>query len=95
MVRWMSNYLIFAILIKRLPWTLSRFAGYLFVWKWGILLMPADAAFKTMFTDDKLIAVFLAHFGYYCENPSKACLLTAMLVHEHYLHGGYYPIGGS
>jgi all-trans-retinol 13,14-reductase len=47
-------------------------------------------------TDDpRLRAVFAAQWGYYGVPPSRSCFAMQALVVKHFLHGGYYPKGGS
>lgn len=47
-------------------------------------------------TDDpKLRAVFAAQWGYYGSPPSRSSFAMQALVVKHFMHGGYYPVGGS
>ena len=47
-------------------------------------------------TDDpRLRAVFAAQWGYYGSPPSRSSFAMQALVVKHFLHGGYYPVGGS
>ncbi|MEM1203838.1 MAG: NAD(P)/FAD-dependent oxidoreductase, partial [Acidobacteriota bacterium] len=47
-------------------------------------------------TDDpRLRAVLTAQWGYYGVSPSRASFAVQALVAKHYLHGGFYPVGGS
>ncbi len=43
----------------------------------------------------KLQAIFAAQWGYYGVPPSRASFAMQALVVKHFLHGGYYPKGGS
>jgi all-trans-retinol 13,14-reductase len=45
--------------------------------------------------DPKLRAVFAAQWGYYGAPPSRASFAMQALVTKHFMHGGYYPVGGS
>lgn len=48
------------------------------------------------FTDDpRLRTVLTAQWGYYGVPPSRAGFAVQALVTRHFLHGGYYPEGGS
>ncbi len=48
------------------------------------------------FTDDpRLRTVLSAQWGYYGVPPSRAAFAMQALVTRHYLHGGFYPEGGS
>ena len=47
-------------------------------------------------TDDpKLRSVFAAQWGYYGSPPSRSSFAIQALVVKHFLHGGFYPVGGS
>lgn len=47
-------------------------------------------------TDDpKLRMVLCAQWGYYGSPPSRASFAMQAMVTRHFMHGGYYPIGGS
>jgi len=47
-------------------------------------------------TDDPhLRMVFTAQWGYYGSPPSRASFAMQAMVTRHFLHGGYYPVGGS
>jgi all-trans-retinol 13,14-reductase len=46
-------------------------------------------------TDPKLRAVFTAQWGYYGSTPANSSFAIQALVVKHFLHGGYYPVGGS
>lgn len=47
-------------------------------------------------TDDpRLASVLTAQWGYYGAPPSRASFAMQALVTRHFLHGGYYPVGGS
>ena len=43
----------------------------------------------------KLRAVFAAQWGYYGSPPSRSSFAMQALVVRHFMHGGYYPVGGS
>ena len=43
----------------------------------------------------KLKTVLTAQFGYYGVTPSRGSFAMQALVAKHFLHGGYYPEGGS
>ncbi len=48
------------------------------------------------FTDDpRLATVLTAQWGYYGAAPRRASFAIQALVTKHFLHGGYYPVGGS
>ncbi|MEM6989254.1 MAG: FAD-dependent oxidoreductase, partial [Myxococcota bacterium] len=43
----------------------------------------------------KLRSVFTAQWGYYGSPPSRSSFAMQALVVKHFMHGGYYPTGGS
>lgn len=45
--------------------------------------------------DPRLQTVLTAQWGYYGATPSQASFAIQALVARHFLHGGYYPVGGS
>ena len=47
-------------------------------------------------TDDpKLQSIFAAQWGYYGSPPSRSSFAIQALVVKHFMHGGFYPVGGS
>lgn len=47
------------------------------------------------FKDHRLKAILASQWGDYGLTPSKAAFVIHAMVAQHYLNGGYYPIGGS
>ncbi|MEZ4449108.1 MAG: NAD(P)/FAD-dependent oxidoreductase [Nannocystaceae bacterium] len=45
--------------------------------------------------DERLKTVLLGQWGYHGSIPARASFAIQALVTKHFLHGGYYPIGGS
>jgi all-trans-retinol 13,14-reductase len=45
--------------------------------------------------DGRLRAVLAAQWGYYGTPPSRAAFAIQALITRHFLHGGYYPVGGA
>ena len=45
--------------------------------------------------NEKLRSLFVAQWGYYGSPPSRSSFAIQALVVRHFLHGGYYPVGGS
>jgi all-trans-retinol 13,14-reductase len=45
--------------------------------------------------NEQLRSVFTAQFGYYGYVPTRSSFAIQALVVKHFLHGGYYPVGGS
>ena len=43
----------------------------------------------------KLRALFTAQWGYYGSTPSRSSFAIQALVVKHFMHGGYYPVGGA
>ncbi len=46
-------------------------------------------------SNDRLKTVLAAQWGYHGAPPSRAAFAIQALVTKHFLHGGYYPVGGS
>jgi all-trans-retinol 13,14-reductase len=59
------------------------------------LTKSTDEVHKELTDDPRLRAVFAAQWGYYGVPPSRSCFAMQALVVKHFLHGGYYPKGGS
>jgi len=57
-------------------------------------LRTADVVAK-LTRDPKLRALFTAQWGYYGSPPSRSSFAIQALVVKHFLHGAYYPVGGS
>lgn len=49
----------------------------------------------TITTNDRLSSVLTAQWGYYGVPPERSSFAMHALVARHFLHGGYYPVGGS
>lgn len=45
--------------------------------------------------DEKLKSVLTAQWGYYGVTPDRSSFAIHALVARHFLHGGFYPVGGS
>lgn len=45
--------------------------------------------------NEKLRAVLAAQWGYYGSVPSRSSFAIHALVVKHFMHGGYYPVGGA
>ncbi len=61
--------------------------------KW--LTKSTDEVHRELTDDPRLRAVFAAQWGYYGVPPSRSCFAMQALVVKHFLHGAYYPKGGS
>ncbi|RTL26695.1 MAG: NAD(P)/FAD-dependent oxidoreductase [Burkholderiales bacterium] len=59
------------------------------------LNMSTGAVLSEITQNPELIAVLTAQWGDYGLPPSQSSFLIHALVASHYLHGGYYPVGGS
>jgi all-trans-retinol 13,14-reductase len=57
--------------------------------------LPTSEAIASFTRDPRLQAVLTAQWGYYGSLPSRASFGMHALVVRHFLHGGYYPIGGA
>lgn len=45
--------------------------------------------------NEKLRAVLVSQWGYYGAPPSRSSFAIQALVTKHFMHGGYYPVGGA
>lgn len=45
--------------------------------------------------DERLRAVLTSQWGYYGSTPSRSSFAMQALTAKHFLHGAYYPVGGS
>jgi len=45
--------------------------------------------------NDKLKSVLASQWGYYGAPPSRSSFAIQALVTKHFMHGGYYPVGGA
>lgn len=59
------------------------------------LSMSTGAVLAEITQNPELAAVLTAQWGDYGLPPSQSSFLVHALVASHYLHGGYYPVGGS
>ena len=59
------------------------------------LSMSTGVVLAEITQNPELIAVLTAQWGDYGLPPSQSSFLIHALVASHYLHGGYYPVGGS
>ncbi len=55
----------------------------------------ADDVLRELTDNARLRAVLCAQWGYYGVPPGEASFAIQALVTKHYLHGAYYPTGGS
>lgn len=46
-------------------------------------------------SNERLRSVLASQWGYYGSVPSRSSFAIQALVTKHFLHGGYYPVGGS
>jgi all-trans-retinol 13,14-reductase len=54
-----------------------------------------EEVLATLTDDKRLQAVLTAQWGYYGTPPSHAAFAVQAMVTKHFLHGGYYPVGGA
>lgn len=54
-----------------------------------------DEVVAALTDNEQLRSVFTAQWGYYGSVPSRSSFAIQALVVKHFLHGGYYPVGGS
>lgn len=59
------------------------------------LSMSTREVVEELTEDPRLRSVFTAQWGYYGSPPSRSSFAIQALVVKHFLHGGYYPVGGA
>lgn len=69
------------------PWLRRSIPDYLFATSWEVL--------SSLSGNRDLIAVLTGQWGDMGLPPRKSAFLVQALIARHYLHGGYYPVGGS
>lgn len=83
-------------LSRVLPKWMSNLSGPLLARQAKALLATHASDVIAELTDNpKLRTIFAAQWGYYGVAPSKASWVMQALVVNHFLYGGFYPIGGS
>lgn len=83
-------------LSRMAPEVVGRFTDRLFARKaQRYLTMRTDDVVAELTDDPKLRALFTAQWGYYGSVPSRSSFAIQALVVKHFLHGGYYPVGGA
>jgi len=68
-----------------------------------LLARQATAAFSEttkarldrLTSNERLKSVLASQWGYYGATPSKSSFAIQALVTKHFMHGGYYPVGGA
>lgn len=73
---------------KIADWALARKAQKYFE-------KPTQETLEELTDNPKLRAVLVAQWGYYGSPPSRSCIAIQALVNKHFMHGAYYPVGGS
>jgi all-trans-retinol 13,14-reductase len=59
------------------------------------LTMTTRDVVEGLTDDPRLRALFTAQWGYYGSTPSRSSFAIQALVVKHFMHGGYYPVGGA
>lgn len=83
-------------LARALPSRLDRLTGPLLARKaqhW--LEQYTGPVIDGLTSDHRLRSVFAAQWGYYGSPPARSSFAMQALVVKHFLHGGYYPVGGA
>ncbi|MGB0588367.1 MAG: phytoene desaturase family protein [Myxococcota bacterium] len=57
--------------------------------------MRTEDVVASLTDNPKLRALFTAQWGYYGSTPSRSSFAIQALVVKHFMHGGYYPVGGA
>ena len=83
-------------LARTFPKSLARPADLLLAGKARAHLDRTTAEVIAELTDNpRLRTIFAAQWGYYGSVPSRSSFAIQALVVKHFLHGGYYPVGGA
>jgi all-trans-retinol 13,14-reductase len=83
-------------LARTLPKGLGAVADRLLARKAQRFLEMSTADVVARLTSDpRLRTLFTAQWGYYGSVPSRSSFAIQALVVKHFLHGGYYPVGGA
>ena len=61
----------------------------------GYLVERTADVLARLTSDERLRAVLVAQWGYYGSPPARSSFAMQALVSNHFLWGGYYPVGGS
>jgi all-trans-retinol 13,14-reductase len=88
----MRGYYLARTMPERLSWLGDR-----------VLARKSQEAFEQRTRDviagftknEKLRTVLVAQWGYYGSPPSRSSFAIQALVAKHFMHGGYYPVGGA
>lgn len=82
--------------MKAIPPFLSRPLSYFFNPRfYRYSDKTVEEALSEITSNKKLISVLTTQWGDYGLPPHKASFMIHAMVANHYLHGGYYPVGGS
>ena len=83
--------------IKRLlnPWQQKLFAPILRYKTPDFINKTTWDVLKGLTNNEQLIAVLTGQWGDYGLPPQQSSFMMHALVARHYLHGGFYPVGGS
>lgn len=96
LVRAVSKSMKTYYLARLAPETVGRFTELVFAREAKRYLTTTTLEVIRELTDDpRLRAVFAAQWGYYGSVPSRSSFAMQALVVKHFLHGGYYPVGGA
>ncbi len=60
-----------------------------------MLELNTEEVVNSLTDNPKLRNIFTAQWGYYGSPPSRSSFAMQALVVRHFVHGGYYPVGGS
>ncbi len=72
-----------------------KISSYLFSKGSELALMTLKEYLDSNFTDEKLKALLASQWGDYGLPPSLGSMAVHSLIVNHYINGGFYPVGGS
>ncbi|MFZ9012289.1 MAG: phytoene desaturase family protein, partial [Anaerohalosphaeraceae bacterium] len=77
------------------PWQRALAWPYLKVKIPALLFRNTYEVLSELTTDQDLIAVLCGQWGDMGLPPKKSAFMVHAMIARHYMHGGYYPVGGS
>lgn len=80
---------------KFFPRFISFLSKFFNLGKKRIALLSVKEYLDSCFRDDRLKAILVSQWGDYGVPPHEASFAIHALIVHHYLHGGYFPVGGA
>lgn len=77
------------------PPVVKPFLNLFYAFKKNWANLTTEKVLDQYFKDQKLKAILTSQWGDYGLPPAQSSFVAHALVVQHYLHGGWYPVGGS